>query len=367
MFTLLTLSCSTLFLIISCIPYSLQVWEICGDQVASLASCPSETRRKLSDESLPLSTDSSLPSKVETYPNFLSDAESDAILKYHQAFNQAEKKDDMHEKAIVPVSTEVVKRITNLYSKKNDDDIDTGSPASFQMLMVHRTSYLHKDEDDEGLMTVIVFLETNPDAYFYIEEANEKISIERGKLVAFDSRFSHKTVLDGGGTVYMLGPSRVSMPQVDSLAETKRRQLDSTPTTCPVPAGWDEIQSVDFSSGATLNLPPLNTPVFMKKGTVRTFHIQSSDRKIRAADASPPSGLTLSGLNIPEGGLLREDANDIELYVGKACGGQFDCAFTPRAWVGLIDYCVGGPSKGSGIKDTCADPSFFCTHFGYGC
>ena len=124
-----TLNIANPFLLHSLWKYSLQVWEICGDQVASLASCPSNTGRKLSDESLSLSTDSSLPSKVETYPNFLSDAESDAILKYHQAFNQAEKKDDMHEKAIVPVSTEVVKRITNLYSKKNDDDIDTGSPA----------------------------------------------------------------------------------------------------------------------------------------------------------------------------------------------------------------------------------------------
>lgn len=151
---------------------------------------------------------------AQSYPNFLSNDECDAIMKYHNVFNQ-EQKTDMHEKAVVPVSTHVAERIQNLAL----DSSKKSTPSSwsfFPLLMIHRTSYLHKDEDDAGMITTMVFLEDNDDAYFWIEEKEEKIAIEKGKMIAFDARFTHNTVINNGAkpsSVYLLGPNRIYFPK----------------------------------------------------------------------------------------------------------------------------------------------------------
>ena len=161
---------------------------------------------------------------VKTIPNLLSDEECDAIMINHKVFNREGKVDvdkakaaDMHEKAVVPVSIEVAQRIQTFAAGREEKLTPASHFTNFQLLMIHRTTYLHKDEDDAGMMTVMVFLEDNKDAYFWIEELGQKIAVEKGKLVAFDARFTHNTVITGteevkaSSPVYLLGPTRVHL------------------------------------------------------------------------------------------------------------------------------------------------------------
>ena len=163
---------------------------------------------------------------VKTIPNLLSDAECDIIMSVHNFFNgkvDVDEAADMHEKAVVPVSIEMAQRIQTFAADHEEKLTPASHFTNFQLLIIHRTTYLHKDEDDAGMMTAMVFLEDNKDAYFWIEELGQKISIEKGKLVAFDARFTHNTVIRGteeakaSSPVYLLGPTRV---RLDAVADT---------------------------------------------------------------------------------------------------------------------------------------------------
>lgn len=155
---------------------------------------------------------------VKTIPKLLSDEECDAIMNFHNVFNR--EGTDMHEKAVVPVSLEVAQRIQTLAADHGEELTQASALSTFQLLMIHRTTYLHQDEDDAGMVTVMVFLEDNEDAYFWIEELGQKISVEKGKLVAFDARFTHNTVIRGmekASSVYLLGPTRVYLNAVANM------------------------------------------------------------------------------------------------------------------------------------------------------
>lgn len=163
-------------------------------------------------------------------------------MNFHDIFNREGKanahkhKADMHEKSVVPVSIELAQRIQTIGADHGHGERTPAYAVStIQLLMIHRTTYLHKDEDDEGMMTVMVFLEDNEDAYFWIEELGQKIPVEKGKLVAFDARFTHNTVIKDmengkASSVYLLGPTRVRPDAVANDSINVQRKLETNIT-----------------------------------------------------------------------------------------------------------------------------------------
>ncbi len=235
---------------------------------------------------------------VKSYPSFLSNDECDAIMKYHNVFNH-EEKTDMHEKAVVPVSTHVAERIQNLAldsSKKSTPS----SLTSFPLLMIHRTSYLHKDEDDPGMITTMVFLEDNEDAYFWIEEKKQKIVIEKGKMIAFDARFTHNTVINNGAnpSVYLLGPNRIYFPkelqqvnrdlQLGNWSRVNITNIDIFNDTLLGSPSSSARNLTSFALTAQINLGDINRTGLVINNCPVTCNCQSTD--VDACTATALSG-----------------------------------------------------------------------------
>lgn len=106
---------------------------------------------------------------------------------------------------------------------------------------------------------------------------------------------------------------------------------------------WNKIQDVEgLITGGLMPLPKLETPIFVAKDSIRSFHIMTAE------------GIKYTN-GVQEGSNYTQDSS-ITLYEGLGCFGEFDCPYSPRVWNGYIDYCVVSPSKSgksTGVENTC--------------
>lgn len=112
---------------------------------------------------------------------------------------------------------------------------------------------------------------------------------------------------------------------------------------------WNKIQDVEGVNTMGLTpLPKLETPIFVAKDSIRSFHISTA------------KGIAYTN-GVQEGSIYTQDSS-ITFYEGRGCSGVFGCNFSPRVWNGYIDYCVVSPSKSgkaTGVENTCPPPPTF--------
>lgn len=118
-----------------------------------------------------------------------------------------------------PLDKVIAKRLAetlSFFSKTPLEKECIDQDQEIYLSLIIRTTQLHQDNfvdsgkplREHDLKVGFVFLEDNEEAYFL--HGDQRISVEKGKFVAFDGGVPHQTVLTSKTPVHLLGPFSIN-------------------------------------------------------------------------------------------------------------------------------------------------------------